>query len=143
MACHIHHTRWVRIKVSEMDQVLKIRLNEKVHVDQDRLSALYVELGEAGAEDVVCRAMEELALRLSHCGRLHKNGSRQDLRKCARSLIAIADQIGMHVLARVAGDVISAVDSGDEPAIAATLARLLRIGEQSLTAIWDLQDITI
>lgn len=126
-----------------MDQVLKIGLKETVHVDQDRLAALYAELGEAGAEDVVCRAMEELALRLSHCSRLHTAANMPELRKCARSLIAIADQIGMHALARVAGDVINAVDVDDGPATAATLARLLRIGEQSLTAIWDLQDITI
>lgn len=126
-----------------MNHVLKIGLKETVQVDQDRLGALYAELGEAGAEDVVCRAMEELALRLSHCSRLHAADNLTDLRKCARSLIAIADQIGMHVLARVAKDVIAAVDSQDGVAIAATLARLLRIGEQSLTAIWDLQDLTI
>ncbi|MEM6886738.1 MAG: hypothetical protein AAF636_01225 [Pseudomonadota bacterium] len=126
-----------------MNHVLKIGLKETVQVDQDRLGALYAELGEAGAEDVVCRAMEELALRLSHCNRLYMEANRGDLRKCARSLIAIADQIGMHILARVAHDVISAIDSSDDVATAATLARLLRIGEQSLTAIWDLQDITI
>ncbi|WP_300056974.1 hypothetical protein [uncultured Roseobacter sp.] len=126
-----------------MDHVLKIGLNETVHVDPDRLAALYAELGEAGAEDVVCRAMEEMALRLSHCSRLHTAGNMDELRKCARSLIAIGDQIGMHVLARVAGDVTNAIDAADGPAVSATLARLIRIGEQSLTAIWDLQDITI
>lgn len=126
-----------------MDHVLKIRLNEKVRVDQDRLGALYAQLGENAAEDVVCRAMEELALRLSHCSRLYKAGNLNDLRKCAKSLIAIADQIGMLVLARVAGDVLESLDADDAPAVAATLGRLLRIGEQSLTAIWDLQDITI
>lgn len=126
-----------------MDQVLKIRLGEKVCVDQDRLGALYAELGEAGAEDIVCRALEELALRLSHCSRLHRARDWTELRKSARSLIAIAEQIGMMVLARVSKDVISSIDAQDGPATAATLARLLRIGEQSLTAIWDLQDITI
>lgn len=126
-----------------MDHVLKIRLNETVRVDQDSLAALFTQLGEAAAEDVVCRAMEELALRLSHCSRLHEAGELDALRKCARSLIAISEQIGMLVLARVAGDVIEALDSQDTPGIAATLFRLLRIGEQSLTAIWDLQDITI
>lgn len=126
-----------------MDRVLKTRLCEKVCVDQDRLSALYAELGEAGAEDMVCRAMEELALRLSHCSRLHSAGELNDLRKSVRSLIAISEQIGMLLLAQVSKDVIITIDDCDHAAIAATLARLLRIGEQSLTAIWDLQDITI
>lgn len=126
-----------------MDHVLKIRLSEVVQVDHDRLGALYAELGESAAEDVVCRAMEELALRLSHCSRLHSAQEWNELRKCAKSLIAISEQIGMLVLARVANDVIETLDANDGPAISATLARLLRIGEQSLTAIWDLQDITI
>jgi hypothetical protein len=126
-----------------MDHVLKIRLKENVQVDQDRLGALYAELGENAAEDVVCRAMEELALRLSHCSRLHTAGEWDELRKCTRSLIAISEQIGMLVLARVSNDVIETLDARDMPAVAATLSRLLRIGEQSLTAIWDLQDITI
>jgi hypothetical protein len=121
-----------------MDHVLRVRLTETVRVDQDRLGALYAELGEVAAEDVVCRAMEELAVRFSHCSRLHSAGHWSELRKCTRSLIAISDQIGMAVLARVAGDVIETLDAGDIPATGATLARLLRIGEQSLTAIWDL-----
>ena len=129
--------------MSRMNHVLKIRLNETVKVDHDRLGALYAQLGEAAAEDVVCRAMEELALRLSHCSRLHNAEQWDDMRKCTRSLIAISDQIGMPVLARVAADVIETLDTGAIPATGATLARLLRIGEQSLTAIWDLQDITI
>ncbi|WP_299968871.1 hypothetical protein [uncultured Roseobacter sp.] len=126
-----------------MDQVLKSGLKETVRVDQDRLAALYAEMGDLGAEDVVCRAMEELAHRLSLCSRLYAAGELTELRKCARSLIAIGDQIGMHMLIRVAGHVTDAIDAGDGPAIAATLARLIRIGEQSLSAIWDLQDITI
>ncbi len=126
-----------------MDQVLKIRLSETVHVDQDTLVSLYKDLGEITAEDVVSRAMEELALRLSHCSRLHAAENWDDLRKCARSLPAISEQIGMLALARVANDVITTLDAGDVPATAATLSRLLRIGDKSLTAIWDLQDITI
>lgn len=126
-----------------MNQVVQMRPTEPVKVDQERLGALYSQLGEAGAEDVVCRALEELALRMSHCDRLYREDKMPELRKNARSLIAIADQIGMHALSRVAGDVTMCIDDGDRTALAATLSRLLRIGERSLTAIWDLQDITL
>lgn len=126
-----------------MTSVTQIRLAEPVRVDHDRLGALYSEMGHAGAEDVVCRAMEELALRVAHCDRLMRSGQYDELRKSARSLIAIADQIGMDLLAKVARDVMDCVDTGDSIALAATLGRLLRAGEGSLTAIWDLQDITI
>ena len=57
--------------------------------------------------------------------------------------IAIAEQIGMDVLARVAGDVTYCIDRKDTVALAATVNRLMRTGEGSLTAVWDLQDITL
>ncbi len=126
-----------------LNSVTQIRPAEAVKVDHDRLGALYTEMGHAGAEDIVCRAMEELALRMAHCDRVYRTGDMAELRKSSRSLIAIADQIGMHLLTRVAGDVMECVDSGDRVALAATLGRLMRIGEGSLTAIWDLQDLTI
>ena len=61
----------------------------------------------------------------------------------ARSLTGIADQIGMNDLSRVAGDVTRCIDARDAVALAATLSRLQRIGERSLTAIWDMQDVPV
>ena len=69
--------------------VLQMRPVEQVRVDQERLGILYDQLGESGAEDVVCRAMEELALRMSHCDRLYQASNWLELRKNCRSLIAI------------------------------------------------------
>jgi len=119
-------------------QILQIRPMEKVSVDQERLGPLYAQLGEAGAENVVCHALEELALRMTHCDKLYREEAWRDLRKNARSLIAIADQIGMAKLSSVADDVTNCIDREDAIALAATLSRLLRIGERSLTAIWDI-----
>ena len=114
-----------------------------MRLDQDRIGDLYQQLGEAGAEDVVCRAMEELAVRLSHADRMYREGRMADMRKNVRSMVAISEQIGMNSLARVARDVMDCVDLGDNVALAAVLARLMRIGERSLTAVWDLQDLSI
>ena len=116
---------------------------ETVRLDPEKLSALYEQLGETGAEDVVCRAIEELAVRLTHCERLWRQNDMVSLRKSARSLIAISDQIGMTALATIARDVTEAIDSEDVPAIAAILFRLMRVGERSLTAVWDQHDMTI
>lgn len=117
--------------------------NESVRLDPDRLGSLYRQLGEATAEDVVCRAIEELALRLTRCERHWRQQEWQALHKGARSLIAIAEQVGMTGLARVAGDVAGAVEAGDRAAVGATLFRLIRIGEKSLTAVWDIQDLSL
>ena len=126
-----------------MNQVLQIQLSESVKLDKERLGALYSQLGEASAEDVVCRALEELALRMSQCNKFYNEKNFNELRKNARTLIAIADQLGFHTFSRVAGDVTQCIDADDTTALAATLSRLLRIGERSLTAIWDLQNVTI
>ncbi|MFV0512966.1 MAG: hypothetical protein ACK5MY_04935 [Jhaorihella sp.] len=123
--------------------ILTLEQTETVRIDLDRLGTLYRRLGEDGAADVVCRAIEELAARLSRCERMWRDGNGPELRKSARSLIAIADQIGMTTLARVAGDVTDTVDAGDEAAAGATLFRLIRIGERSVSAVWDAQGLSV
>ncbi len=116
-----------------------LRQRETARLDADRLDDLFLQLGQHAAEDVVGRALEELAVRLTHIEGFFRRGELEDLRKCARSLGAIADQLGMLLLARVARDVSACAMGGDPVAQAATLARLLRIGELSLNEIWDMQ----
>lgn len=130
---------WVNVVAN----ILTVMHSETVRLDPDKLSALYEQLGEAGAEDVVCRAIEEMAVRLTHCERLWRQNDLMNLRKSARSLIAMAEQIGMTALATIAKDVTEAIDAEDGPAVAAILFRLMRVGERSLTAVWDQQDMTI
>ena len=129
--------------MTKVSNITQLRVCELVHVDHDRLNALYTELDPAMAEDVVCRAMEELALRMAQCDRLFRAGDLEGVRKSSRSLIAIAAQIGMNAMAQVAADVTHCAHARDHVALSATLSRLMRTGEESLTAIWDLRDITI
>ncbi|MBU2981587.1 hypothetical protein KO498_07130 [Lentibacter algarum] len=118
-------------------------MSEPVQLDADKLEELYEQLGDSAAEDVVCRAMEELAVRLAQAERLYRAGKVPDMRKCVRSLGAIATQVGMSALTRVARDVVACIDSCDANALAAVHQRLLRTGESSLTEIWELQDMSI
>ena len=120
--------------------VLRLRQNEMIRVDRDRLRGLYRQLGPTSAQDVLCRAIEELAVRLAHCEHLWQEERWTDMRKCARSMIAISEQIGLTTLSRVAQDVTHALDGCDLPAVGATMCRLMRIGERSLTEIWDQYD---
>ena len=126
-----------------MEKIIQLKPAEQIRVDSEQLSGLYTNLGEVAAEDIVCRAMEELALRLAHCDRLYRGNDLRGLRKSSKSLVAIAEQIGMNKLARVALCVTDCVDAEDTIALSAVFSRLLRTGEASLTAIWDLQDLTI
>ncbi|WP_170326189.1 hypothetical protein [Ruegeria arenilitoris] len=126
-----------------VDKILTLEHKETVRLDLEQLSGLYRQLGDKNALDVLCRTVEELAVRLSNCERFWRQRDWAGLRKCARSLVAIADQIGMVALARVAGDVAQTVDTGDAVATGATLSRLIRVGEKSLTVIWDQQDLSV
>lgn len=126
-----------------MEQIRRLSYREGVRLDQRRLEELYHRLGAAGAEEFVCRALEEIAVRLTYAEKLYRRGELAELRKCLRALTASAERIGMVALSRVAGDVRGCIDRGDAVATAATLSRLARTGEGSLSAIWDLQEFTI
>lgn len=126
-----------------MAKLAVLHHDEGVRLDPDCLVALYSELGESGAEQVVCKAMEELAARLTEMQRFADEGRTAGLVRSARLLIKVAEQIGMLTFARVAGDVLSAASAGDAAGQAATLARLMRIGDRSLNAVWDLRDMTV
>jgi len=129
--------------VNEVNAISQLIQEEPASLDHEQIASLYAQLGTMGAEDVIRRAMEELALRLSHLERQYRQGEFEELRKGARSLIAIAKQIGMQQLATVSENVCHAIDRNDTVAIAATLARLLRMGERSLLAVWELQDLSV
>lgn len=124
-------------------QVQQLRPVEGVSVDQNRLGALYAEVGAAEAEEALCRAMEDIAKRMTKCDNYYRAGKLKPLRTTALGLVKTADKIGMHSLARVATDVTLCIDTMDEIALTATLSRLIRIGERSLIAIWDLQDTKV
>lgn len=137
--------RWgqVVIEVSLVAEVVELIQSERVRLNPDCLAGLYQQLGADSAEHVLCRAIEELAVRLTECERLWQEEQWAEMRKCARSLIAISDQIGMTTLSRVAADVTTAIDTCDLSATGATLFRLIRTGERSLTAVWDHHDLSI
>ena len=122
-----------------MEHVTVLAVRETARVDSDQLRYLGTQLGPTVAEDVICRAVDELATRIGLAERCLSAQAHQDLRRHARSLIAIADQIGMEGVAHVARDVVHCVDEGDRIALAATVARLLRMGESSINALWDIQ----
>lgn len=126
-----------------MEQVTTLRPSERVRLDAEQLELLYSKLGEESADEVLCRAMEEMAIRLKQSERQFSSGNTCDLRKTVHSLIAIAEQVGLMTLARVSADVVNCIDRGDWIALGSTFDRLVRCGDRSLTAIWDLQDVTV
>ena len=120
-----------------------LKPDETVRLETRVIKELCLELGEPGAQDVVTRAMENLAHRLTDAEQMYQQGDFSGLRKTVRSSVAVAEQIGMQSLAQRSHEVIYCIDAGDPVALAAVLARLMRIGERSLNAAWDLQGLSI
>lgn len=119
-----------------------LRHEEGVRLNPVPLVALYSDLGQRGAEKVLCRAIDELAARLYEVMRYTDDGKSELAVRAARLLGKVAEQIGMATLAHIATDVVATTEAGDATAQAATMARLVRIGEQSLSAVWDLRAMT-
>jgi len=139
----LHAAVGAMIEGDVVEPITILAHDEGVRLDTDKLEVLYQDLGGAEADRVVCRAIEELAQRLSQVEHSFYNGDRSQVMKGVRSVPAIAEQIGMASLARVGRDVLACHERRDEPAFAATLARLIRLGDRSLSAVWELQDMSV
>ncbi len=126
-----------------MGEIIHLRPEEPVRLDRDQLELLVLQMGPVGADQLVGHAMEELAVLLARLERHHRSGAIAEVEQAVKGLIAIARQTGMTTLARIGRDVLSLIDSHDGPAYCAALARLVRAGESSLVAVWDLQDMTV
>jgi phage-related minor tail protein len=126
-----------------MDNLAILTHEEAVWLNHDILSEMYKGLGKARAEDVVLRAAEELSVRLSAVETAYFQQDRGRLLKATKSIVGVAEQIGMTLLARVARDVVACGQASDEAGLGATLARMMRIGDQSLAAIWDPHHLTV
>lgn len=126
-----------------MSAVLKMSIDEQVRLDRDQIEVLYRQLGAVGADKVVNHALEELAVMLSRVGKQYRESDFKELAAGARALAAVARQIGMTLLARVARDAELLSQSGDGVALGAVVARMERIGDRSLVAVWDLQDLSV
>ncbi len=114
-----------------------------MRLDRSQLEVLYQSLGPVGADKVVAHALEDLGQTLAMASAQYRAGQIDALRRTVKNLIALAQQVGMTLLARVGRDVLDLSRTYDAAAFGATMARLERIGEGSLVAVWDLQDLNI
>ncbi len=120
-----------------------LRHEEGISVDAERLVAIYCGRPKRDAEEVLQRGIEDLAARVTDIQRHFDEGEREAIVRSARSAARMAQKLGMTSFSAVACDFIAATEAADRPAQAATLARLLRIVDRSVTAIWDLRDMTM
>ncbi|SMO70599.1 hypothetical protein [Paracoccus laeviglucosivorans] len=120
-----------------MTKIARLTVAENATIDTHRLNEIVHELGENAAVQVIGAALEELALAMNHVLQAVARGDLAQVAEHADRLSRLAWQVGLVTLAGVAVDVGSCAERRELRALTATSARLGRVGNQSLTQIWD------
>ena len=115
-----------------MADLPKIRPVEIIVLDAARLSPDAMRPGRRlGAADV-CAAVHR---RLRHATEAWCDADFARLGRTATSLAALAERAGLESVRAIACDLSDASEGGDPVATAAILARLVRVGEATLSAV--------
>lgn len=122
--------------------ITELPLEEPARFNPGQLEQLCINMGETRAEAEVAYALQRLSALLAEVALLRDTGRRDHLEEVLAALIRDAELIGMATLARVGRHVLDCLGSGDPTALAATLARLERVGDRSIHAVWDLDDLS-
>lgn len=123
-----------------MVKVTVLPVDENVSLNPVILQHLSLQLGPEVADNVICQTLEDLAVRLAAAERYYNDEDDKRLRREIGMLGGLADQLGMSALRRVAIDGMACVDRKDRVATAAVLSRMTRLGQASMTAVWDHQE---
>ena len=118
-----------------MGTVSSIRIEEGVRVDPDRVLRLAARLGRIDAAHLISATRQDLIEQFARIELAVGQGDAGQAAWTAVEVERLADQVGMIGLARVARDLRDCCARDDRPALEAVTARLIRIGERSLSAM--------
>lgn len=124
----------------QADNVVRLRPSERVRQDGGAIALIYRDLGTESAEQVVTRALGELALTMAGLANQVRSHDLANLSRHLRRLQGMAENLGMVSLGLVAADLRDCLNTGDATAFSAVWARLIRIAERSLAPDRDLLD---
>ncbi len=114
--------------------VVSLRPQERVKQDAEPIATIYRNLGAASAEQVVTRALAELALTMAGLAcQIHKH-ELTDVDRQLRRLQRMAEHLGMVSLGLIAGDLRLCLGQSDVTGFSAVWARLMRVAERSLAS---------
>ncbi|WP_299908160.1 hypothetical protein [uncultured Paracoccus sp.] len=120
-----------------MARVTALAVDEAIRVDARRVGDIVNELGESAAQNVIVMALEQLAVLLLQVEAALAVGDLAEAIAMSERLSRLAWQIGLPSLAGVAIDVATCAERRDMSSLASVRARLTRVGNRSLTEIWD------
>ena len=130
----------VPVSTASVDVVV-LSCRNQMHFDPAPLVRLFAERGPEKAEEVVCRMLEDIALRLDMLQRGLAGLDFSTMRKPAHRISLVADQIGLTEVKTAAGHVGTSLVQNDSVALEAVMARLERGFDVAVTEIWNFRDL--
>jgi cupin superfamily acireductone dioxygenase involved in methionine salvage len=121
-----------------MTIVTMMERKECVEIDQAQLFQQFNLQADRDRHDLIFDVVEDIARILGRAETQYLKTDYDSLRDSLDSVVTLAQKFGFGHLSRVAQDVKFCVDGNDLVAVSSTFQRLLRVGEQSLFAIWDM-----
>jgi len=121
-----------------MTIVTMMERKECVEIDQAQLFQQFNLQADRDRHDLIFDVVEDIARILGRAETQYLKTDYDNLRDSLDSVVTLAQKFGFGHLSRVAQDVKFCVDGNDLVAVSSTFQRLLRVGEQSLFAIWDM-----
>ncbi|MEO8241542.1 MAG: hypothetical protein ABI832_04470 [bacterium] len=117
--------------------LVALRPNDRVRQDAEPIATIYRSLGATSAEQVVTRALTELAMTMAGLALQVRTRDMGDMDRQLRRLQRMSENLGMVSLGSVAGQVRDCLIRSDVTAFSAVWARLLRVAERSLATDRD------
>ena len=121
-----------------MTIVTMMERKECVEIDQAQLFQQFNLQADRDRHDLIFDVVEDIARIPGRAETQYLKTDYDDLRDSLDSVVTLVQKFGFGHLSRVVQDVKFCVDVNDLVAVSSTFQRLLRVGEQSLFAIWDM-----
>ena len=121
--------------------VVVLSCHHQMHFDAAPLSRLFAERDTHEAEEIVCRMLEDIAMRRDMLQRAMAEQKFDTMERPARRIGAIADQMGLTEVAIAVGHVLTCLAQQDGIALDATMARLERGFDVAVSEVWEFRDI--
>ena len=121
-----------------MTIVTMMERKESVEIDQAQFLEQFNLRADRDRHDLIFDVVEDIAQILGRAEAQYMKSNYDELRDSLNKITNLGRQFGFGHLSRVAQDVMICVDANDFVSVSSTFQRLLRVGEQSLFAIWDM-----
>lgn len=123
--------------------LLSLRPSERIVIDSARLDELFKSLGSVDAEMKLIETVEQISDTLAEVDGLIRRPTLDGVAERARDVSRLSLDIGLTSLARVSRDLAISAGRGDLTAFRAVWERLVRIGDRSLTQLWELPGLSL